>query len=225
VVGGVDGFWIDQEHCDISTAQLEILLTACRAAGLDAFARVAPTDYATLMRPLETGCSGVMAAQIRTLEQVQQCVKWTRYPPVGERGMYPGNVEGGWGTTDMATHIAQANRDRWLAIQIETVEAVDLVEQIVGMEGVDWLFLGPADLSVTLGVPGQYDHPDFLAALGRVSAACQQAGKPWGTLCQTLDYARQARQLGCQFFNIYSDIQLFMSGLAACRDRFAEVLS
>ncbi|NIL96152.1 MAG: aldolase [Planctomycetales bacterium] len=224
VVGGVDGIWIDQEHCDISTADLEILLVACRAAGMDAFARVAPTDYATIMRPMEAGCSGVMVAQIRTLDQVHASVKWANFPPLGERGVYPGNFEGAWGTVDLASHVARANRDRWLAIQIETTEAVEIVDQIVAVSGVDWLFVGPADLSVTLGVPGQYDHPDFLAALRRVSAACRAAGKPWGTLCRDVAYAEQARDLGCQLFSIYGDLGSFAIGLAADRDRFAEVL-
>jgi 2-keto-3-deoxy-L-rhamnonate aldolase RhmA len=108
VLGGVDGVWIDQEHCDISSAQMEILLVACRAARMDAFARVAPTDYATIMRSMEAGCSGVMVAQIRTLDQVHQSVKWANYPPIGERGLYLGNSEGAWGTVDLATHVTQA---------------------------------------------------------------------------------------------------------------------
>ena len=81
MLGNFHGFWFDQEHSAIPHKELEMMLMACRAAGKDAFARVPPTDYATVMRPMETGCSGVMIAQVRTLDEVKQCVAWAKYPP------------------------------------------------------------------------------------------------------------------------------------------------
>ena len=158
VLGNFHGVWIDQEHTAVSHAELDSLLIACRAANLEAFSRVPPTDYCTLMRPMESGCSGVMVAQIRTLAEVHQAVQWSKYPPHGVRGFFGGNYETRFGTVDMAQHVANANRDRWLAIQIETPEAVAIVDEIAALEGVDWLFVGPADLSVTLGVPGDFLH-------------------------------------------------------------------
>ena len=83
LLGNFHGVWFDQEHSAIPHATLEMMLIACRAAKLDAFARVAPTDYATVMRPMETGCSGVMIAQVRTLDEVEQAVSWAKYPPMG----------------------------------------------------------------------------------------------------------------------------------------------
>ena len=82
---------------------------ACRASGLDAFARVPPTDYATVMRPLETGCSGVMVAQVRTLDEVQRAVQWSKYPPRGTRGLFLGNAECDYGNIPAAEHVARAN--------------------------------------------------------------------------------------------------------------------
>ena len=91
VAGGFHGIWIDQEHSAIPHQQLELLLIACRAAGLDAFVRVAPTAYATVMRPMETGANGVMVAQIRTVDEVRRIVQWAKYPPLGVPGqaMHP----------------------------------------------------------------------------------------------------------------------------------------
>ncbi len=83
VHGNFHGYWFDQEHSAIPHKELEVLLIACRAAGKDAFSRVPPTDYATVMRPMEVGCSGVMIAQVRTLDEVKQSVQWAKYPPVG----------------------------------------------------------------------------------------------------------------------------------------------
>ena len=101
-LGNFHGFWFDQEHSAIPHHELEMMLIACRAAGMDAFARVPPTDYATVMRPMEAGCSGVMIAQVRTLDEVEQAVAWAKYPPVGVRGMFSGNAETQFGKIDMA---------------------------------------------------------------------------------------------------------------------------
>src|SRR3990172_11604505 len=103
-LGHFHGVWIDQEHTAVPHAQLELMLMACRAAGLDAFARVPPTDYATIMRPMEAGCSGVMIAQVRTLAEVEQAVAWAKYPPRGVRGMFGSTIEAGYGSVEMRQH-------------------------------------------------------------------------------------------------------------------------
>ena len=213
----VHGIWIDQEHAAVSHQQLEHLLLACRASGLDAFARVPPVDYATIMRPMEAGCCGIMAAQIRTLEQVQQVVTWSKYPPQGVRGLFMGNAECNYGRADAAAHIAAANQQRWLAIQIETAEAVELAEQIAASDGVDHLFVGPADLACSLGVPGEAMHPRCLAALEKVAAAVKRNGKTWGTLSRSTDHVRVCRDLGCQLFSVYGDLDVIHRGIAGIR--------
>jgi 2-dehydro-3-deoxyglucarate aldolase/4-hydroxy-2-oxoheptanedioate aldolase len=223
-LGDIHGVWIDQEHSAIPHAQMELMTMACRAAGKDAFARVPPTDYATIMRPYEAGCSGVMVAQVRTLEEVEQAVEWAKYPPAGKRGFFGGNVETRFGEVDMATHVANANRDRWVAIQIETPEAVDIVDKIAATKGVDWLFVGPADLSVTLGVPGDFLHAKCIAALKRVGEATKKAGKAWGILTRDVEHARQCRELGCQFFSIFGDIDLLRVGLRTLEERFKDFM-
>jgi 4-hydroxy-2-oxoheptanedioate aldolase len=224
LLGNIHGVWFDQEHATISHRELEVLLIACRAAGLDAFARVPPTDYATVMRPMEAGCSGVMIAQVRTLDEVEQAVQWAKYPPMGRRGFFGGNIETQFGKVDMATHVANANRDRWLAIQIETVEAVEIVDQIAATKGVDWLFVGPADLSANLGVPGDFLHPKCIEALKRVAAATKKVGKAWGILSRDAEHARKCRELGCQFFSIFGDVDFLRAGIEALEKRFAELM-
>jgi 2-keto-3-deoxy-L-rhamnonate aldolase RhmA len=224
LLGHFHGVWFDQEHTAIPHATLEMMLIACRAAKLDAFARVPPTDYATVMRPMETGCSGVMIAQVRTLAEVEQAVAWAKYPPIGQRGMFSANAETRYGQVDVATHIAAANRDRWVSIQIETPEAVDIVDKIAATKGVDWLFVGPADLSVTLGVPGDYLHPKCIDALKRVAAAAKKAGKAWGILSRDAEHARVCRELGCQLFSVFGDIDCIRVGLETLETRFADLM-
>lgn len=222
-VEGVDGVWFDQEHSAIPHHQLEMLLIACRAAGLDAFTRVPPDNYGTIMRPMEAGCAGVMVAQIRTISEVHQVVQWAKYPPRGVRGLFSANAESNYGFVDVAEHVANTNEKRWLAIQIETEEAVQQIDQIANAEGVDLLFVGPGDLACTLGVPGQVLHPRCVDALEKVATACRNAGKPWGTLSRSIEHARQCRSLGCQLFSIYGDFDVVRHGFATLGETFAEL--
>jgi len=224
LLGNFHGIWFDQEHTAVPHADLETLLIVCRAAGLDAFSRVPPTDYCTVMRPMEAGCSGVMIAQVRTLDEVKQAVEWAKYPPIGKRGFFGANYETGFGNIDMATHVAAANRDRWLSIQIETPEAVEIADKIAALEGVDWLFVGPADLSVTLGVPGDFLHAKCIDALKRVDAAVKKAGKSWGTLSRDPEHAARCRELGCQLFSVFGDVDCLRVGLQTLEKRFAELM-
>ena len=164
-----------------------------------------------------------MIAQVRTLDEVKQSVQWAKYPPVGIRGTFTGNIESKFGNIKLADHVAAANRDRWVSIQIETPEAVDIVDQIAAVEGVDWLFVGPADLSVTLGVPGDFLHPKCIDALKKVAAAAKKAGKAWGILSRDLEHVRVCRELGCQFFSVFGDIDCLRTGLETLEERFAEL--
>ena len=213
-LGNFHGVWFDQEHSAIPHADLELMLIACRAAGKDAFARVPPTDYATVMRPMEAGCSGVMIAQVRTLDEVKQAVEWAKYPPVGKRGFFGGNVETRFGKIDMATHVADAR----IAIagcrfKSKRPKRSRSSTRSRPSKGVDWLFVGPADLSVTLGVPGDFCIPSASRRLKRVAAATKKAGKAWGMLSRDVEHARRCRELGCQLFSIFGDIDCLRVGL------------
>ncbi|MCA9168196.1 MAG: host specificity protein [Planctomycetales bacterium] len=225
LLGDVHGIWIDQEHAFVSHAEMELMLMACRASGIDAFARVPPTDYATVMRPMETGCSGVMVAQIRTVDEVKRAVDWIRYPPRGVRGLFLSNAECGYGSLSAGQQFAAAAERRWLAIQIETAEAVACVDEIAAVDGVDLLFVGPADLSSNLGVPGEVLHERCITALKRVSAACAAAGKPWGTLSRTAEHAQTCRDLGCRLISFASDVDLIRRGMDASRQIFESLWS
>jgi len=221
LVGGLHGVWVDQEHSAVTQQQIESFMLACRAVGLEGFVRVPPLDYTTIMRPMEAGACGVMVAQIRTAEQVCEIAQWAKYPPMGQRGLFRGNYEARFGMVNPSEHIEGCNKDRWLAIQIETTEAVACVSEIVAVEGVDSLFVGPGDLAAALGVPGQPMHPRCIEALKQVSAAVKKAGKSWGVLPASIEHAECCRDLGCQLFTLTTDVESYRTGLQVMKETYS----
>ncbi len=223
--GGTDGVWFDQEHAAISYADLAHLLRASRACALDAWVRIAPTDYATAMRPFELGASGLMAAQVRDPAQARQIAQWTHYPPQGERGLFAGNWEARYGQVTPAEHTRGANRRVCTVIQIETEAALQTVEAIAELEGIDGLFVGTGDLACALGVAGEPLHPKCIDALRRVSCAASAKNKFWGAQVRNAEHARQCRDLDCRLFSLTSDFLVVRRGLQAIFGEFETVLA
>jgi 2-dehydro-3-deoxyglucarate aldolase/4-hydroxy-2-oxoheptanedioate aldolase len=222
--GGFDALWLDHEHGGVSLAAVEETARAAEAAGLDTFVRLAATDYATVMRFLEVGAGGVMAAQVRTADEVEQIVGWVKFPPRGRRGLNGGNRDGRYGLTPLAEYTAQANRDSFVAIQIENDEALANVEAIAAVPDVDLLLIGPADLSSFLGLTGQFDHPKMLAAYDRIADACASAGKHWGIVPIGPELTMRLVARGCRLLAVASDVGIIHLGIRAAKALAVEYL-
>ena len=110
-----------------------------------------------------------------------------------------------------------------MIVQIETAEAVEDCEAIAAVDGVDMLFIGPADLTQNLGVAGDFFNPKCLAAMDRVSAACAKAGKPWGVVPVNQQYAKLCHEKGCRMFSAASDVRLINAGIAAIKQNYPDL--
>jgi 4-hydroxy-2-oxoheptanedioate aldolase len=219
--GGYDGVWLDHEHAGLSAEQIELACLAARASGLDSFVRLAPTDYATVMRPLEAGAGGVMAAQVRNADGAHDVVRWAKFHPLGLRGVNGTGVDGNYGTLPIGSYFEQANAETFIAIQIEHIEAVRDVEAIAAIPGVDVLFIGPADLGQSMGLVGQWDHADVWQAIERVARAARQSGIAWAILPRNAEYARRCVGLGCRMLSIGLDVWAVQRGLASFLAEYA----
>src|SRR6476646_2306411 len=180
LAGGYDGFWLDAEHAGISTEQIMMGALVGRACGLGSFVRMPVTNYAAVTQALESGVDGVMAAQVVSAAEAEKFVTWAKFAPRGVRGL---NTQGADANFTRKTQIElahDANRDQFIAIQIETLGALQEANEIAAVDGVDLLFIGPADLSQALGVLGQPEHDSMWAAIDRVAQACKRHGKAWG---------------------------------------------
>jgi 4-hydroxy-2-oxoheptanedioate aldolase len=221
--GEFDGMWIDVEHTGFTTREIESAATAAAAHGLESFARVPPTDYATVTRCLESGVSGVMAAQIGSAAQAEEFVTWAKFHPRGRRGLNPLGHDGGFGTVPLADFTARANEANFVGIQVETTGAVAEIEEIAAIDGVDFLFIGPSDLSQALGVTGDLTHPLCMEAVEAVARACESHGKHWGAVTPNPDYARLLLDRGCSLISAVNDVKLVTNGMESMRQRFAEI--
>ena len=218
--GGYDAVWLDQEHAGISIAQIEQACLAARAVGLDSFVRLAPTDYATVMRPLEAGAGGVMAAQVRSAAQAEDVMQWAKFYPRGLRGVNGSGVDGRYASMQMPDYMKRANDETFVAIQIEHIGAVEEVEKIAALKDVDVLFIGPADLGQSMGIVGDWDHPKVWQAIERVAKAAKANRIHWAILPRNLAYAKRCVDLGCKMLSVGLDVWAVQRGLKAFLTEF-----
>jgi 2-dehydro-3-deoxyglucarate aldolase/4-hydroxy-2-oxoheptanedioate aldolase len=165
------------------------------------------------MRPLEAGSSGIMASMVRSAAETRSIVNWAKFYPQGGRGVNGTGVDGGYGQYPGAEYFKRANERTFVAIQIEHADAVADVDAIAAVPDVDLLFIGPADLSQSMGLPGQWSHPDVLKAIEKVAKACAANGVAWGILPRDEAHANQCRDLGCRLFSIGIDVWFFQRGV------------
>ena len=223
LAGGYHGFWIDQEHAANTSEQLMTVALAARANDFDCFVRLAPTGYWQVTQCLEAGVGGVMAAQIHNVDQAREFVSWAKFSPEGTRGLNLSGRDGDYTHKPPARFVEDANRDTFVAIQIETLGSVEQADEIAALEGVDLLFVGPADLSLALGVVGQFEHEKLWDAIGRVAAACRNRGKAWGAVIPSPAFGRRAIEHGCRMPTIGNDPLVLRRGIEALQSAFSEL--
>jgi len=221
IQGGFHAIWFDMEHGNLSIEGLEIATLAARSQGMDNFVRLPPTDYATVTRCLESGGGGIMAAQVVSAEQAEEIVRWTKFFPRGVRGLNAGGWDGQFNTIPVAEFCEKANRDTFVAIQIETAGAVDECDAIAAIDGVDLLFIGPADLSQNLGVTGDFFNSKCIEAIDKVAAACRNHGKHWGAVCVNPEHADLMIDKGCKLLSPTNDSRIVNVGLQAVKKQYA----
>lgn len=183
ITGSVGYDWLiaDLEHGAGTESELVPVLLAAELSGAAAFVRPQSGERLRIGRALDLGAAGIMVPRLDTTAQVEEAVSFLRYPPDGVRGVALRTRGARLGTVGHAD-VRTINRDIVGIIQIESPSAVGEADAIAAIDGVDVLFVGPADLSHSLGVPGQFDHPTYLAALDTVISACRHHGKAPGIL-------------------------------------------
>jgi 4-hydroxy-2-oxoheptanedioate aldolase len=201
---GFDWVLIDLEHGSGNEADLVSQLQAVDTTDTLSIVRIAWNEMPRFKRTLDMGAGGIMIPYVNTAEEARQAASYLRYPPQGVRGAARFHRANGFGQ-EFQSYFAEANDKLLTVVQIETVEAVSNCEEIAAVEGVDVLFVGPLDLSVSLGIMGQMQHPEFRAAIKRVIAACRAHGKSPGILLPNHEGIPAAVEDGFRFLAAGSD--------------------
>jgi 2-keto-3-deoxy-L-rhamnonate aldolase RhmA len=212
---GFDWTVIDLEHGAATEADLLALLYAAGATSMTPVVRVQSAERLRVGRALDLGAAGIMLPQLQSAAEVRDAVRYLRYPPVGQRGVALRTRGADMGSLGHAD-VARVVNDRVVGVvQIEAAATVAEADEIASLDEVDVLFVGPADLSHNLGIPGRFDEPTYLDALRTVVAACQAHGKAAGILIYDASALDPLLELGFRFIGLGSEGSFVSSGARA----------
>jgi len=204
----------DMEHgrCDIGL--MSQMIASCRGTGITPLARVPDVESAPLSRILDLGAMGVMVPRVETRAQTERIVTELKYAPQGRRGVAPGLAHDMYQPKG-AAYFPQANAETAVIVLVETVKAFENLEEIVSVPGVDVAWLGHYDLTTSMGIPAQFDHPRFLEAMQRLVATCQKHNVAAGFLPASPAIAIESIRGGFRAISLGSDVSVYMDGLRA----------
>ena len=213
---GMEFVIFDMEHgrCDISL--LAEMIASCRGSDIVSIARVPDVSYNPLSRILDIGARGVMVPRVETREQAQDIVSQLKYAPQGRRGVALGIAHDLYQAGDRNV-FAKINEEIAVILLLETEKALENLEDIVSVPGVDVAWMGHYDLTVSMGIPAQFDHPRFLAAMDSLISVCRRHGVAPGFLPPTAESAVHWIQKGFRAISLGSDIGVFLDALRRFR--------
>jgi len=219
---GAEFVLYDMEHTGLGFETLKTQCALCRGLDLVPMARVPRGEYHFLARALDVGALGVMVPMVASAEEAKHIVACTRYPPQGRRGAAFGFAHDDYRDGDVAAKMAALHERTLVIAQIETVEGLANVEAIAAVAGIDALWVGHFDLTNFLGIPGEFEHPKYLAAIERVLAACKASGKAPAFLATDEAWARAYAARGFRLLGYGIDPLLYQEalrrGLAVLRE-------
>ncbi|HVB54128.1 MAG TPA: aldolase/citrate lyase family protein [Candidatus Acidoferrales bacterium] len=219
---GADFVLYDTEHTGWGWETIASVIASSAAAAAVPLVRVPVTERSYISRPLDLGAMGLMIPMVESADQAEQVVQWAKYPPRGVRGAAFGVAHDGYKGEDHLATMSSANEETLLIGQIETAEGVSKVGEIAAVEGLDVLWVGHFDLTNSMGIPGQFEHPDFVAALESVSKAASSNGKSAGFMVSSVEEAHRMIDLGFRCLGYSGDLWIYgralREGISKIRD-------
>lgn len=202
---GADCIWLDMEHCAADYNEIGKQILAAKAHGAEVIVRTPRGAYSNLTRPLELDASGIMVPHVMSYEDAKQVVYYSKFHPIGRRPIDGGNADGKYGLLSMEDYIRYCNEEKLTIIQIEDVEALDDIERIAALPGIDMLFFGPADFSQSVGMPTQIGNERTMEAKRKVAEVARCHGKFAGTVGDPSN-VKTLYDMGYRFINLGADV-------------------
>ncbi len=219
--GGSEFVFLDTEHSGLGIDTLKSTLQFLQAASIPALVRPPGRSYENIARALDAGAEGLILPMVGSGEEAQRIVQCAKYAPMGARGVALGIAHDGYTSGPVAEKLAEANRRSVLFALVETRDGAENADDIAAVDGIDGLWIGHLDLSTSLGIPGEFDNPDYIAAVDRIAAAATHHGKSLGRMAETAEEGAKLFARGHDFIAIGTDTQLYTevlkSRLAALR--------
>ncbi len=211
---GFQWSYIDAEHGPFDLETLHEICRAAVASGLMPIVRVADLQYSLVARALDGGAQGIIYPRVEDPELLARAVSWTKFPPKGIRGfgLSPSHV--GYEKITIPQIIEHQNANTLVVLQIETRQAVERRDELLSVPGIDAIMIGPADLSISLGVPGEFDHPKMIETIELVKETCLKHGVAPGIHLRALPLAKYWKEHGMKFLSCGSETGFLMEGAA-----------
>lgn len=223
---GAEFVFLDMEHSGYSHETVKSCLRYFEAADLPAMVRVPSDAYHHIARALDVGAQAIVIPMVGSGEQAASIVQKMKYTPIGKRGVALGGANDRYREAPVKEALAAANERNRLVCLIETVDGIANVDAIAATEGVDVLWLGHFDLSCSMGIPAEFDHPDYIAAVAKVREAALRHGKALGSLVADVETGLSQARNDWDLIAYQSDIGLYRealrNGIASLRSRFAQ---
>jgi 2-dehydro-3-deoxyglucarate aldolase/4-hydroxy-2-oxoheptanedioate aldolase len=219
--GGAEFAFIDMEHSGFGTDTVKRMLRYMQAADLTSLVRPPSKDYGHIARVLDIGADALLLQMTGSAEEIRQIVNYMKYPPAGQRGIALSIAHDRYRPGPAAEKLAAANDHVACVPLIETRDGIENIDEIAAVDGVDCLWIGHFDLSASLGIPGQFEHPDFKAAVDKVLAAAKKhnrsAGRMVGSVEEGIELYRAGFDMICYSGDVFLLQAAIESGITALR--------
>ena len=205
VAAGFQWAFLDTEHGGFDLETVQDICRVSVMAGLCPIVRVADLQYALIARTLDCGAQGVLFPRVESPELLERAVSWTKFPPAGVRGYGLGATQVDYEPLTFSQIIEHVNANTMVVMQIETRRALEAREELLAVAGIDAVMVGPADLSISLGVPGEFQHPKMVEAMEAIRDTCNRRGIAPGTQTRSPGLARFWKDRGMRLLGCSND--------------------
>lgn len=209
-LAGFDFVVIDREHGAIDLKDTEDLIRASMSTDISAIVRVPVCDATNIRLPLDMGAEGLHVPQIESAGMARRAVCGSKFYPRGNRGLQPFVRSASYRSYGTTQYLEASNRDSLVVAQVEGGEGIKNLDAILAVDGIDVVFIGPYDLSQSLGLPGEVTHPKVQQAMADAAQRCHAASKWAGTFCDDAEAAIKYRELGFSYLTVSVDAFIFL---------------
>ena len=216
---GLDFMIFDQEHGTVDLTTIQNHVRAAKMGGMTSVIRVAENNHNKIGSAFDTGADMVQVPNISSVEQAKQAIEAAKFYPKGNRGVCCYVKAANFGTTEKSTYLTNANTKQ-LILQVEGKDGMNSINGILELEGFDVLFIGPYDLSQSLGYPGQVDHPEVVKAIEELAKKVKASGKILGTFVDSFDKIKIFKEKGFRYIAYSVDLNLFANFCKSIKNEY-----